>query len=118
MNPITNISIGFANIGSIDILVNRIIKLFQLLMATCNWYLKCIDINKKTMTLRNNNILYVIRSELYRFESKDTDNKFKIVVTVYTSNIGSISEMIKSLPILYSHSSVKEYVYQSNVQLC
>ncbi len=49
---------GFANYENIDILVENIIKLFELLMAMYNYYRKYININKRMVKSRNNNILY------------------------------------------------------------
>ncbi len=42
LNSITNLSIGFANVGNIDI-----IKQIQLLIVMWNWHRKSIDINKR-----------------------------------------------------------------------
>ncbi len=57
MKSITNLSIGFANIGNIDTLVNNIIKSIQLLITMCNWHRKSMDINKRMVKSRNNNAL-------------------------------------------------------------
>ncbi len=52
-NCITKLSIGFANIENVYILMNNTIKSFQSLIAMCNWHRKYTDTNAKMMKSRS-----------------------------------------------------------------
>ncbi len=67
LNVITNLCIAFTNIENIGILMNNIIKSFELFIIVCNWYREKMDIIKTMMKSKNSNIIdvYIYNEEYH-----------------------------------------------------